>query len=198
MLKKKASSMLLIAVVSGVFHTEAVAANGRLILKGAAVNSSCYISDNGVVSGEELLLRLPTVPESNVKSEPDVVHVMDDRQGMKFTCSEDVDSIRVIFAIPNEGGVTGKNIHNTDSSPNGAQGVGVRLAALLSSSGEESIVPSSNNWLDFSKGNAKSLVVSPDNNNQFNIFMGANYVKLQDVISPGLVDAKVTITLQAI
>lgn len=198
MLKKRTGAIFIIAVMSAAFQNMANAVDGQLILKGAVVNSGCYISDNGVVSGEELLLRLPTVPESNVKSEPDIVHVMEDRQGIKFTCSEDVDSIRVTFAIPNEGGVTGKNIHNTYSSPNGAQGVGVRLAALLSSSGEESIVPSSNNWLDFSKGNAKSLVVSPDNNNQFNIFMGANYVKLQDEISPGLVDAKVTITLQAI
>ncbi|WP_321150971.1 fimbrial protein, partial [Aeromonas jandaei] len=196
MLKKRTGAIFIIAVMSAAFQNMANAVDGQFILKGAAVNSGCYISDNGVVSGDELLLRLPVISVSNVKKEPDVVHVMEDQQGIKFTCSEDVGNISVIFSIPN-GGVHEKNIYNT-ASLGAAKGVGVRLAAVLSASGEQSIVPSIDNWLDFRNDNAKSLVISPDNKNHFSLFMGANYVKMQNEISSGSVDAKVTITLQAI
>lgn len=195
MLKKKVVSILCLMAMSSGSHLRAVEFDGVLTLKGIAVNSGCYINDTGgVVSGKEFVISLPTVAESNVRTEPDVVHTIDDQQGIKFTCSEDMENIKVTFTIPNEGGVTGANIHNTDNSPDGAKGVGVRLAAILTTADDASL--SSNNWLDFSKNNAKSLVVSTDNNHNFILFMGANYVKLQDTLSPGLVDAKVIITLQ--
>lgn len=197
MLKKKVVSILFIMAMSSGFHLRAVEPDGELTLKGMAVNSGCYISDTGgVVSGNEFVILLPTVAESNIKTEPDVVYTINDQQGIKFTCSEDMDNIYVTFTIPNDGGVTGENIHNTDNSPDAAKGIGVRLAALLSVSEVATVTP--DNWLNFNKGSAMSLSVSTDKNHNFILFMGANYVKLQDELSPGLVNAKVIITLQSI
>lgn len=162
-------------------------AEHKLTILGKVTTDGCMVEGgDGVVSGLDLVMTLPTVQLDTVVANPATAlsAVNGDNQTLPLICSDGIEHVTVSFDSKN---TSGKYLSNT-AAADAAENIGFVLAAAVNEDVK------AGEWLDFSAG-VVTLPKADVVGNKVVINFAANYVKLDDAVTAGNVEAVVPFSL---